>query len=275
MSIFQGRFKLAQKTAANWASDNTVLLLGEIGYETDTGFYKIGDGSTAWNSIATYYKGIPAIQSLIDTAIANLVDSSPGTLNTLNELAAALGDDANFAATVTAALAGKQASSSNLTSLSALSDPNADRILFWDDSAGQFAFLTLPANAEINGTSLRIYEKIGVGCSDLTTDLTSGTDNGFYHNRGGVLNITAVYAEVLTAPTGAAIVVDINENGSTILSTKLSIDAGEYDSHNAATPAVISDASIADNAKLTFDRDQVGSTVPGKGLVVWLVGYRS
>lgn len=44
----------------------------------------------------------------IDAAIANLVDSAPTTLDTLNELAAALGDDANFATTVTNSLAGKQ-----------------------------------------------------------------------------------------------------------------------------------------------------------------------
>ena len=44
------------------------------------------------------------IQTNIDTAIANLVDSAPGTLNTLNELAAALGDDANFSTTTATSL---------------------------------------------------------------------------------------------------------------------------------------------------------------------------
>ena len=38
-------------TAANWTSNNPTLLNGEIGYETDTGYLKIGDGSTAWNSL--------------------------------------------------------------------------------------------------------------------------------------------------------------------------------------------------------------------------------
>ena len=42
-----------------------------------------------------------ATTAYVTTALANLVDSAPGTLNTLNELAAALGDDANFATTVT------------------------------------------------------------------------------------------------------------------------------------------------------------------------------
>jgi hypothetical protein len=43
----------------------------------------------------------------VSTAISNLVDSSPSTLNTLNELAAALNDDANYAGTITTALGNK------------------------------------------------------------------------------------------------------------------------------------------------------------------------
>lgn len=44
----------------------------------------------------------------VDTEISNLIAAAPGALDTLNELAAALGDDANFAATMTTALAGKE-----------------------------------------------------------------------------------------------------------------------------------------------------------------------
>lgn len=43
----------------------------------------------------------------VDTAVAGLVDAAPGTLDTLNELAAALGDDSNFASTITTSLAAK------------------------------------------------------------------------------------------------------------------------------------------------------------------------
>ena len=55
-----------------------------------------------------------ATTAFVAAAIAALVDAAPGTLDTLNELAAALGDDANFASTITTALAGKQAASANL-----------------------------------------------------------------------------------------------------------------------------------------------------------------
>ena len=46
------RFQLRRDTAANWTSANSVLALGEPGVETDTLKVKVGDGSTAWNSLA-------------------------------------------------------------------------------------------------------------------------------------------------------------------------------------------------------------------------------
>lgn len=55
-----------------------------------------------------------ATQSFVNTAIANLVATSPAALDTLNELAAALGNDPNFAATITAALSNKLDGNSTL-----------------------------------------------------------------------------------------------------------------------------------------------------------------
>jgi hypothetical protein len=55
MSI-NGNFQLRRDTAANWTSANPVLLSGELALETDTAKIKIGNGSTAWNSLA--YGGI-------------------------------------------------------------------------------------------------------------------------------------------------------------------------------------------------------------------------
>ena len=58
-----------------------------------------------------------ATTGFVAAAIAALIDAAPGALDTLNELAAALGDDPNFASTVTNALAGKLAAASNLSDL--------------------------------------------------------------------------------------------------------------------------------------------------------------
>lgn len=63
--------------------------------------------------------------------LAALVGSSPEALDTLNELAAALGSDPNFATTVTNALAGKQPLSDVLTAISRL-NTQADNLLYFD-----------------------------------------------------------------------------------------------------------------------------------------------
>ena len=52
------RFKLRNGTAAEWTAANPTLLQGEIGVETDTRRYKIGDGSTAWVGLSYYIDGV-------------------------------------------------------------------------------------------------------------------------------------------------------------------------------------------------------------------------
>jgi hypothetical protein len=117
-------------------------------------------------------------------------------------------------------------------------------------------------------------EVIGVACSDETTDLETGTAVVTFR-MPFAMTLTAVRAGVTTAPVDADIEVDINEGGSTILSTILSIDDGEKTSTTAATAAVISDSALADDAEITIDIDQVGSTTAGAGLKVWLIGTRA
>ena len=117
-------------------------------------------------------------------------------------------------------------------------------------------------------------EVICLSCSDETTNLTTGNAKVTFH-MPFAMTLTAVKATVTTAPAGSTIIVDINEAGSTILSTKLSIDASEKTSSSAASAAVISDASLANDALMTNDIDQIGSGTAGTGLKVWLTGYRA
>lgn len=49
--------QIRRDTAANWTSENPILAQGEMGYETDTGKLKFGDGSTAWSSLSYYSAG--------------------------------------------------------------------------------------------------------------------------------------------------------------------------------------------------------------------------
>ena len=80
--------------------------------------------------------------AFVMAAIAALVDSSPDALNTLNELAAALGNDPNFATTMTNALAGKQPKDATLTALAGLATA-ADRFpYFMGNDVASLATLT-------------------------------------------------------------------------------------------------------------------------------------
>lgn len=128
-----------------------------------------------------------------------------------------------------------------------------------DTSVATTAFV----QGEINGDT-RIYE---FALGDETTASTTGTGKVTWR-APHAMTVTAVRASVTTAPTGSTLIVDINESGTTILSTKLSIDASEKTSTTAASAAVISDTAIADDAEITFDLDQVGSTVAGAGVKV-------
>lgn len=85
------RMQQRRGTAAQWTAANPVLAAGEIGFETDTSKFKMGNGSSAWS----------ALQYFANAAeLAAIIDGAPGLLNTLNELAAAINDDPTFFTTV-------------------------------------------------------------------------------------------------------------------------------------------------------------------------------
>lgn len=118
------------------------------------------------------------------------------------------------------------------------------------------------------------HEEVIVVClSDETSDLETG-DDVVRFRMPFAMEITEVRASVSDAPTGSVITIDIKEDNSTIFSTKLTIDASEKTSTTAATPYVLSDTTLADDAEISFDIDTVGSTNPGKGLKVTLKGYQ-
>lgn len=158
---------------------------------------------------------------------------------------------------------------SQLTADTALAD--ADLLYFSEDNgAGLYTSKKITwANAKKN-----IPAELIVAVSDETTALTTGTTKVTFR-MPYAMTLTSVRASLSTAQTsGSIFTVDINESGSTILSTKLTIDNTEKTSTTAATAAVISDTALADDSEITIDIDQVGDGT-AKGLKVTLIGKRA
>lgn len=198
---------LADKAAVN--HNHTIVSLSDV---------EIG-GAPAGRPLITQASGkigfglAYATASDVTAAINALVNAAPGTLDTLNELAAALGDDPNFAATMTSALAGKVATSRVVatgTGLTGGGDLTANRTIS--------ANLASQAEAEagtINTklmTPLRVAQAIsaltagfGAGQSWQTPARSSGTS---YQNTSGKPIMVVVF------PSGAGISVQVSSNGS-------------------------------------------------------------
>ena len=122
-------------------------------------------------------------------------------------------------------------------------------------------------------TGIFLLEDFVIACSDESTALITGASAVTFRVPFGMY-LNSIRASVNTAPIGSAIVVDVKQTGSSIFSTKLSIDANEETSTTAATPAVISNPNLTDDAKVVVSIDQVGSATPGKGLKLTFKGYR-
>lgn len=168
------KLQVRRGTAANWTSTNPTLSAGEFGLETDTGKLKIGTGSDTWTSLP--YVGLTPseITTAITNAVNGIIDLSPTTLDTLNELAAAINDDPDFFNTI----------SSNIQS--ALGDAED-----YADSAISTAINALDTDVIEEGIMNRYYteERAKTDAAELLTqaNLTNITITG----DGDGLTITA------------------------------------------------------------------------------------
>ena len=147
--------------------------------------------------------------------------------------------------------------------------------------SGKVIFVTAPPDgSEIlarYGVALAqpiYYESLVIACSDEATALTADTAKVTFR-MPYAMALSSVRASLTTAQTsGSIFFVDINQDGSSILSTRLRLDNGEKSSTTASVQPVISNSALANDAEITIDIDQVGDGT-AKGLKVTLIGTRS
>lgn len=144
-------------------------------------------------------------------------------------------------------------------------------------SAGRLRFARFRGardGASYSDITARPLDAIPIAVGDETTPVTPGVAKKTFR-MPYAFTLTAIRASLVTAQaSGTIFTVDVNEAGASILSTKLTIDNTEKSSTTAATPAVLSDTALADDAEITIDVDQVGNGTAA-GLSLWLIGRRA
>ena len=149
--------KLSELTAVTSAGDDDILYVGDT-----------ADGGSTYTSKkitrANLFSGI-ATESYVTTQISNLVDGAPDALNTLNELAAALNDDASAASSLTALINANETHIDNVATLSGLAKDSVN--------LGTFTGTTIADSETIKG-ALQTLET-AVESKGSATSLTSLT----------------------------------------------------------------------------------------------------
>jgi plasmid maintenance system antidote protein VapI len=96
------KIQFRRGTAQQWHDTNPILSNGEAGFETDTGRFKVGNGATAWRLLPSISKAdaVAEANEYTDDKITELIGGAIESLDTLKELAEAIGDDPEFFATL-------------------------------------------------------------------------------------------------------------------------------------------------------------------------------
>ena len=248
--------KQRRDTASNWTSNNPTLLDGELGYETDTKKFKIGDGSTAWQSLD--YLPIPDTNRLL---AGNLtvggdfqVNGTTTTVNTTNLDV----KDRNITLNKVTSPSDTLADGGGITLKAA-----SDKTITWSNANDSWDF-----NQNINAASTYAYRINNVSVLNATTlgssvvnssltsvgTITSGVWNGTAITKSNLASLDIVNADVnaSAAIAGTKISPDFgSQNISTTANLTVSSTTtlgGELNLMNGSTDAArIIDASIGTN----------------------------
>jgi hypothetical protein len=224
----------------------------EVGLSIDSDGDLVGPASTKM-----------ATQSYVSTAISNLVDSAPGALDTLNELAAALNDDANFATTVTnlvntvEASAGLNADGS-YTAVSGTylgSETSLKGGLTTLDSALNTVNTNLTSSISSNVSSLQtkidtVEASVGLAANGSYTAFTGS------NYMDTATSITGALEDLDTQAKSNADNISTNSSNISVLDTNLNTVEGKADRALAVVPKqdiVVISATDITNSTVAFD----------------------
>jgi len=163
------RIQVRRGTGAAWTTSNTVLDVGEFGYNTTTNQLKIGNGSTSWNDL-TYFVTDSGLENSLDDYIEL---SDKGAANGVAEL-----DGSSNVLTTTAVVFEGSIADAHETTLQ-VTNPTADRTITIPDSTGTIILadgsgnVTITGNLTVSGQTTTASTSILV----INSFIFEGTDN--------------------------------------------------------------------------------------------------
>lgn len=256
------KIQVRRGTAANWTSTNPTLSVGELAYETDTGKMKVGTGSAVWTALPYVGMTPTEVASAISTAIAGVIDLSPSTLDTLNELAAAINDDANFFSTIATDIADAQSAAETFAT-NAINALDTDDI---EEGATNKYFSTSLVDSHVDGGDGISYSSGNIS-ADLATsgglNIASGqiaidrtTVDTWYDAAGLATSAASAAADALSDHTSATTSVHgIADTAAleTQTGAQTKADTAEQNAKNYAEEVVASLIDSAPNALNTLN----------------------
>jgi hypothetical protein len=162
--------KQRRDTAANWTAADPTLLAGELGYETDTGYWKVGDGSTAWTSLAYIPGSKLSAYPLVNADIAAAAEIAVSKLanGTANQVLTTDGTDVSWTDSPT--IAGNVTIEGNLTVNGTETIINVD-ILQVEDKSIEIGKVATPTDVTADGGGIVLK-----GSTDKTITWIDSTD---------------------------------------------------------------------------------------------------
>jgi len=255
----------AENTAiSTWAGSSNITTLGTIG----TGVWDgtaIADGKIATALTGKTYNGLT-----ISSTTGTLGITDAKVFNVANSLTLS-GTDGSTLNIGSGGTLGTGAYAT-IASYATLANPAFTGVPTAPTATSGTNTTQIATTAYVEDAKNKTLESIEVAFSDGTTGITTGNGKETFY-MPYAFTVTEVFLAVKTAQSsGAVFTVDINEEGVSILSTKLTLDNTETKSSTAATPAVISDTSLAKWATMTIDVDQSSGIAVGGKIII--NGYR-
>jgi hypothetical protein len=271
------RMQQRRGTAAQWAAANgglgPVLAAGEIGFETDTGKFKMGNGSSTWNSLSYFTDAsdfdtasiMSTVDSKVSTAINNILDGAPAALNTLNELAAAIDNNSTFATAITTALSTKatitqvNTHEALTTGVHGIADTSALATKAYADNA--------VSSHEADTTSVHGIADTSALATKSYADNAVSTHEGDSTNVHGIADTAALATKAYAdQAASSAVALETAARSSAITEALSSHGTATVNIHGIADTAALATKTYADTAATTAVSAHNGATTNVHGI---------